>query len=61
MQDAVALLKGDHRKVEALFEQYEGADSATEKTGVAKEICKLALQIHINFPISECGLYEISS
>src|SRR5439155_7316051 len=40
VQDAVALLKGDHRKVEALFEQYEGADSATEKTGIAKEICK---------------------
>ncbi len=42
-QDAVALLKADHRKVEELFEKYETARS--KKAGIAKQICT-ELTIH---------------
>ena len=42
-QDAVALLKADHRKVEELFEKYESARS--KKEAIAKQIC-LELTIH---------------
>jgi len=38
-QDAIALLKADHRKVEDLFEQYEKARSNDKKLALAKEIC----------------------
>jgi len=38
-QDAIALLKADHRKVEDLFEQYEKARSTDKKLALAKEIC----------------------
>jgi hemerythrin superfamily protein len=38
-QDAIALLKADHRKVEDLFEQYEKARSTDRKVALAKEIC----------------------
>jgi len=38
-QDAIALLKADHRKVEGLFEQYEKARSTDRKLALAKEIC----------------------
>jgi hypothetical protein len=38
-QDAEALLKADHRAVEALFEKYEGETSATRKAEIAEEIC----------------------
>ena len=37
-QDAEALLKADHRAVEALFKKYEGETSATRKGEIAKEI-----------------------
>src|SRR6188768_752496 len=42
-QDAIALLKADHRKVEELFEKYESARS--KKTEIAKKIC-MELTIH---------------
>jgi len=42
-QDAIALLKADHRKVEALFEKYENARS--KKADLAKQIC-MELTIH---------------
>jgi len=38
-QDAIALLKADHRKVEDLFEQYDKARSNDRKLALAKEIC----------------------
>lgn len=38
-QDAVALLKADHRKVEDLFEKFESAKKAERKLALAKEIC----------------------
>jgi hypothetical protein len=41
--DAIALLKADHRKVEELFEKYETARS--KKAGIAKQIC-MELTIH---------------
>ncbi len=37
--DAVALLKADHRKVEALFEKYEKAKSDSVKKSLVTEIC----------------------
>ena len=44
-QDAIALLKADHRKVEKLFEQYEKARGDDRKQKLALEICK-ELTIH---------------
>ncbi|MBO9574666.1 MAG: hemerythrin domain-containing protein [Sphingobium sp.] len=43
--DAIALLKADHRKVEALFEQFEQATGASRKQKLAHEICT-ELKIH---------------
>jgi hypothetical protein len=42
-QDAIALLKADHRKVEELFEKYESARG--RKADIAKQIC-MELIIH---------------
>jgi hemerythrin superfamily protein len=39
-QDAIALLKADHRTVEALFEKFEKTKSATQKKKLAQEICQ---------------------
>ncbi|NUR45444.1 MAG: hemerythrin domain-containing protein [Sphingomonas sp.] len=44
-QDAIALLKEDHRKVEDLFEQFEKARGDERKQKLALEICK-ELTIH---------------
>jgi len=44
-QDAIALLKADHREVEGLFGRFEGLTDPTDKMGVADRIC-LALRIH---------------
>lgn len=44
-QDAIALLKDDHRKVEGLFEQFEKARGDGRKEKLALEICK-ELTIH---------------
>lgn len=43
--DAIALLKQDHREVEAMFEQYEQLDSNAEKAKLAAKIC-VALTMH---------------
>ncbi len=43
--DAIALLKADHRKVEELFSQYEGARTANQKLKLAQQIC-LELAVH---------------
>ncbi|HVV26421.1 MAG TPA: hemerythrin domain-containing protein [Rhizomicrobium sp.] len=43
VQDAIALLKADHRKVEALFEKYESARG--RKAEIAHQIC-LELTVH---------------
>lgn len=39
-QDAIALLKGDHRTVEELFGNYASATSISEKTSLATRICR---------------------
>lgn len=44
-QDAVALLKADHRKVEELFDQFEGASGAARKQKLAMQIC-MELTVH---------------
>jgi hemerythrin superfamily protein len=48
-QNAIALLKSDHREAEDLFEKYDklkDADKTQEKFAVAKEVCS-ALLIHM--------------
>ncbi|MCP3732507.1 hemerythrin domain-containing protein [Sphingomonas sp. MG17] len=37
--DAIALLKADHRTVEALFKKFESTKSSDKKAALAKEIC----------------------
>ena len=44
-QDAIALLKADHREVEDLFEKYESTNGAAAKRKLAEQIC-LELTIH---------------
>lgn len=44
-QDAVALLKADHREVEELFAQFEKATGDGRKEKLAQEIC-LELSVH---------------
>jgi len=44
-QDAIALLKADHREVKAMFDQFEKADDEAEKTALALQICR-ALTVH---------------
>mgnify|MGYP001545551260 CR=1 FL=1 len=43
--DAIALLKADHRKVEALFEAFESTRASSKKQAIAREICT-ELKIH---------------
>jgi hemerythrin superfamily protein len=38
-QNAIALLRADHKKVSELFEQYEKARSAATKTTIVAQIC----------------------
>lgn len=44
-QDAIALLKADHREVEALFEKFEKARGEQRKQSIAEDICR-ALIVH---------------
>lgn len=44
-QDAIALLKADHRKVEDLFEQFEKASGPSRKQKLAMQIC-MELTVH---------------
>ena len=44
-QDAIALLKADHRAVEELFEKFEKATASERKRKLADEIC-LELTVH---------------
>ena len=44
-EDAISLLKKDHREVESLFASYAAAHDGRQKRGIALEICK-ALEIH---------------
>ena len=44
-QDAISLLKTDHRQVEEWFSEFEGARSASQKQRLASRICE-ALTVH---------------
>jgi hemerythrin superfamily protein len=44
-EDAIALLKADHRKVEELFEAFESAKGSKAKQRIANEVC-MELIIH---------------
>ncbi len=44
-QDAIALLKADHRQVKELFEQYKATRSETRKQSIANKVCQ-ALKVH---------------
>jgi hemerythrin superfamily protein len=44
-QDAIALLKEDHRTVEELFEKFEKATGDGRKQSIAEEVC-LELSVH---------------
>jgi hemerythrin superfamily protein len=44
-QDALELLKRDHREVETLFERYQKAADENEKSAIAERIC-LMLKVH---------------
>lgn len=44
-QDAVALLKADHRRVEELFSEFEEATRSDRKSRLASEICT-ELKVH---------------
>jgi hemerythrin superfamily protein len=44
-QDAIALLKQDHRKVEELFSEFESAKGDGRKEKLARQIC-LELSVH---------------
>jgi hemerythrin superfamily protein len=44
-QDAIALLKADHKKVSGLFEQFESSRSASRKKTIVAQIC-LELGVH---------------
>lgn len=44
-QDAIALLKADHREVEGWFEEYEKARSDKRKAELSAKICQ-ALKVH---------------
>jgi hypothetical protein len=49
-QDAVALLKSDHRTVEDLFKKFENASGTDRKQKLAEEIC---LEISVHAQIEE--------
>ena len=44
-QDAIALLKADHKEVSALFDQFEKTRSTAKKKALVAEICK-QLTVH---------------
>jgi hypothetical protein len=44
-EDAIALLKADHRQVKEWFEQFESTRSADRKKKLAEQICQ-ALEVH---------------
>lgn len=45
-EDAITMLKNEHREVEELFEQFEETDSAPQKKKLAAQICK-ELRVHM--------------
>jgi hypothetical protein len=55
-QDAIALLKADHRQVEESFEQFESTRSDDRKQRLAQQCCQ-ALKVHTQieaYPARQC-------
>jgi hypothetical protein len=48
MQDPIEIIKGDHRKVEGLFKQFEGTEDKRQKMELAKQIC-MELTVHAQY------------
>lgn len=40
VQEATALLRADHKKVDGLFDEYENAKNITQKKALVKKICE---------------------
>jgi hemerythrin superfamily protein len=55
-RDAVSLLKADHRKVDALFKEFEGARSANQKQQLINQIIK---ELTIHATVEEDLVYPI--
>lgn len=53
-EDAITMLKNEHRDVEALFQQFEETDSAPQKKKLAAQICK---ELHIHMQIEDEVFY----
>ncbi len=53
-EDAIGLLKADHRKVEQLFKDFEAAERNAEKGKLAAQIC---LELRVHAKIEEELLY----
>ena len=62
-EDAISLLRADHRKVEELFEKYESAKGSERKKALATQICT-ELMVHstieeeIFYPACKKGVEE---
>ena len=59
-QDAIALLKADHRKVEDLFASFEKAGGDGRKQKLAEQIC-MELSVHATIERSEEHTSELQS
>jgi hemerythrin superfamily protein len=57
-RDAIALLKDDHRAVEKLFKEYEGASGEGRKEKLARKIC---LELIVHTTIEEEIFYPASN
>jgi hemerythrin superfamily protein len=57
-RDAIALLKDDHRAVERLFKEYEGASGEGRKEKLARKIC---LELIVHTTIEEEIFYPASN
>ena len=55
-KDAIALLRADHKAVDGLFKDYEGARRATQKQALVKEICT---QLTVHAQIEEEIFYPV--
>ena len=52
-QDAISLLKSDHRKVEAWFSEFDSTRSAARKKKLAAQVCA-ALRVHTQIEEEIC-------
>lgn len=60
-QNAIALLKGDHRTVEDLFEEYENARRSDRKQALVRQICEeltahAQLEEQVFYPAAQSAL-----